>query len=399
MKEWRENSMMKNRWPVAFQVIETLENAGYEAYVVGGAVRDFIRGVHANDVDITTSATPSEVKQLFSHTIDVGIEHGTVLVVLEETIEVTTFRSEATYSDFRRPDQVAFVRSLREDLERRDFTMNAMALSKEDVVIDYFEGQADIEANLIKAVGDPLKRFSEDALRMLRAIRFSAQLDFQVDEKTLEAIQFLHGLIRHVSIERVKVELEKIWTTAHAGKGMDMFFSSNLAKEFPGDWSTNKDKWKSFSAFENKINGWAFFALSQEKDINLAEYKCSNAEMMYVKKVLQAANNLEENRWSNYDFFQFEENVLVAAASYTSILAGKPLPYSCEEIHQRKMAIPLASSKDIVVNGNDLMEWAEQKRGPWLKEVIDKLTIALVNGEIQNDRKQIRDWFFREYDN
>ncbi|WP_313890971.1 CCA tRNA nucleotidyltransferase [Psychrobacillus sp.] len=399
MKEWRENSMMKNRWPVAFQVIETLENAGFEAYVVGGAVRDFIRGVHANDVDITTSATPSEVKQLFSHTIDVGIEHGTVLVVLEETIEVTTFRSEATYSDFRRPDQVAFVRSLREDLERRDFTMNAMALSKEDVVIDYFEGQADIEANLIKAVGDPLKRFSEDALRMLRVIRFSAQLDFQVDENTLEAIQSLHELIRHVSIERVKVELEKIWTTAHAGKGMDMFVSSNLAKEFPGDWSTNVEEWKSFSAFENKINGWAFFALSQEIDINLAEYKCSNAEMMYVKKVLQAANNLEENRWSNYDFFQFEENVLVAAASYTSILAGKQLPYSFEEIHQQKMAIPLASSKDIVVNGNDLMEWAEQKRGPWLKEVIDKLTVALVNGEIQNDRKQIRDWFFREYDN
>lgn len=399
MKEWRENSMMKNRWPVAFQVIETLENAGFEAYVVGGAVRDFNRGVHANDVDITTNATPSEVKQLFSHTIDVGIEHGTVLVVLEETIEVTTFRSEATYSDFRRPDQVAFVRSLREDLQRRDFTMNAMALSKEDVVIDYFEGQSDIENNLIRAVGDPLKRFSEDALRMLRAIRFSAQLDFQVDVKTLEAIQSLHKLIRHVSIERVKVELEKIWTTNYAGKGMEMFVSSNLAKEFPGDWSTNVDKWKSFSAFDNKINGWAFFALMQEKDINLTEYKCSNAEMMYVKKVLQAANNLEEGRWSNYDFFQFEENVLVAAASYTSILFDKPLPYSIEEIQQRKMIIPLASPKDIVVNGNDLMEWAERKRGPWLKEVIEKLTVALVNGEIQNDRKHIRDWFFREYDN
>ncbi|WP_391121784.1 CCA tRNA nucleotidyltransferase [Psychrobacillus sp. L3] len=394
--------MMKNRWPAAYQVIEKLEHAGFDAYVVGGAVRDFIRGVPANDVDVTTNATPNEVKQLFEHTIDVGIEHGTVLVVVKESIEVTTFRSEDTYSDYRRPDNVMFVRSLQEDLQRRDFTMNAMALTKKDELIDYFDGSSDIQKKLIRAVGDPNKRFSEDALRMLRAIRFSAQLDFSLHVNTLEAIEMQHKLIGRVSLERVKVELEKIWASDHVGKGMYLFETSMLAINFPGDWKTYLDKWNRFLMFENVANGWAFFALMQQSnDINnlLNFYKCSNAEKMHVKQVLLAVEKLKKGLWTTYDLFQFKEEVLLSAANYAQIILDMHTSYEKDDILRLKAAIPISCSKEIAINGNELMEWKQEKRGPWIKEVLEKLTIAIVNGKVENERAHIKEWFFHEYDN
>lgn len=392
--------MMKTRWPEAYKVIETLENAGFEAYVVGGAVRDFVRQQHANDVDVTTNATPNEVKQLFPHTIDVGIEHGTVLVVLKETIEVTTFRSEATYSDFRRPDAVTFVRSLQEDLQRRDFTMNAMALTKNDELIDYFGGREDIDKELIRAVGDPSKRFAEDALRMLRAVRFSSQLNYCLQADTLEAIQSLHPLIAHVSMERVKVELEKIWISDYVGNGMHLFVFSHLADNFQGDWLTFQNSWESFSSFGNTANGWVYFALMQPPtDVGtlLSFYKCSNSEKSHVKHVLAAVEQLEKGYWSPYNFFQFTEDVLIAAASYAKELKKIDISYTPKEIKETKAAIPISSVKDIVVNGNDLMEWANEKRGPWIREAMEKITGMIVNGQLVNDRTLIKEWFYQEY--
>ncbi|MFJ7973893.1 CCA tRNA nucleotidyltransferase [Psychrobacillus sp. NPDC096389] len=394
--------MMKNRWPEAYKVIETLENAGFEAYVVGGAVRDFVRHQHANDVDVTTNATPNEVKRLFPHTIDVGIEHGTVLVVLKETIEVTTFRSEATYTDFRRPDAVTFVRSLAEDLQRRDFTMNAMALTKTDELIDYFGGREDIEKEVIRAVGDPHQRFSEDALRMLRAIRFSAQLNYSLHVDTMEAIQSLHHLIAHVSMERVKVELEKIWISDYVGNGMHLFVSSYLADNFQGDWTTYRDSWERFSSFGNTANGWAYFALMQSStDLGpmLSFYKCSNAEKAHVKHIVAAVDQLAKGYWSPYNYFQFTEDVLIAATSYAKELKKIDTSYTPEQIKQAKAAIPISSVKDIVVNGNDLMKWTQKKRGPWIREAMEKITLGIVAGKLKNDRKMIQEWFLSEYIN
>lgn len=399
-KEWRKNNMMKKRWPEAYEVIVTLENAGFEAFVVGGAVRDFVRNVDANDVDVTTDATPNEVKKLFNHTIDVGIEHGTVLVVLNDTIEVTTFRSEATYTDYRRPDEVTFVRSLHEDLQRRDFTMNAMALSQQDELIDYFGGKEDIEKRIIQAVGDPHQRFSEDALRMLRAVRFSAQLNFSLQSNTLKAIQSLHHLIAHVSMERVKVELEKIWMSDYVANGMELFVTSNLAENFKGDWTTYRHSWEGFESYNNTSNGWAFFALMQPpKEVSnlLTYYKCSNTEKTHVKNVLNAVERLKKGFWSAYDFFQFSEEVLLVAANYANQILKLDLPYTPDQIQRIKASLPIASVKELVVNGNDLLEWSQKKRGPWIKEALEKIIIAVINDKLPNDRKRIKEWFCREY--
>lgn len=192
-------------------IISRLEKNGYEAYAVGGCVRDSILDRVPEDWDITTSAKPEEVKKLFQATIDTGLQHGTVTVVIEkEGYEVTTFRLDGDYSDGRHPDRVAFTSSLTEDLKRRDFTINAMAYSENTGLIDRFDGEKDLEYGVIRAVGDAEERFSEDALRMLRAIRFAGQLNFDIAEKTFDAIKKLSPDISKVSVERIAKELEKL---------------------------------------------------------------------------------------------------------------------------------------------------------------------------------------------
>ena len=191
----------------AIPVLNKLEQAGFEAYFVGGSVRDILLDQPIHDVDIATSAFPEEIKQLFPKTIDIGIEHGTVLVLAEEEqYEITTFRTESTYQDYRRPDHVEFVRSLVEDLKRRDFTINAFALKEDGQIIDLFDGLADLENQILRAVGDPQERFHEDALRMMRGIRFVSQIGFTLEQETAAAIQANHSLLGKISVERINVE-------------------------------------------------------------------------------------------------------------------------------------------------------------------------------------------------
>ena len=207
----------------AKKVIETLEAAGYEAYIVGGCVRDSILGREPGDWDITTAARPEQVKALFRRTIDTGIKHGTVTVMFgKEAYEVTTYRVDGEYSDHRRPDSVEFTANLEEDLKRRDFTINAMAYSPSAGVIDLFGGMDDLDNKVIKAVGDPLARFDEDALRILRAIRFAGQLDFTIERDTRKAMILRAQFLQDISAERIRVELDKLLTSAHPEKLMHM---------------------------------------------------------------------------------------------------------------------------------------------------------------------------------
>lgn len=200
----------------ANRIIHTLQKAGYEAYIVGGCVRDAILGRVPGDWDITTSAKPEEVKALFRRTIDTGIEHGTVTVMFDkEGYEVTTYRVDGRYEDHRRPSSVTFTASLLEDMKRRDFTINAMAYNETEGIIDHFDGMKDLGRRVIRCVGEPKERFDEDALRILRALRFSAQLDFTIDEKTQEAIQNQAQFLKDISAERIHVELTKLLVSAH----------------------------------------------------------------------------------------------------------------------------------------------------------------------------------------
>ena len=200
----------------AAEIIRTLEGAGYEAYAVGGCVRDYLLGLVPKDIDITTSARPETVKDLFSKTFDTGIEHGTVTVLLHGTgYEVTTFRTDGKYTDHRRPDSVEYALSLEEDLSRRDFTINAMAYHPVKGVIDLFGGKKDLSGGLIRCVGDPSERFEEDALRMLRAIRFAARFGFRIEEETERSAREHAQTLRFVSRERVWDEIRKTLISPH----------------------------------------------------------------------------------------------------------------------------------------------------------------------------------------
>jgi len=192
-------------------ILEKLHDSGHEAYVVGGCVRDALLGREPNDWDITTSALPSEVKEIFTRTIDTGLKHGTVTVLIgREAYEVTTYRVDGVYEDGRHPKQVTFTPSLSEDLQRRDFTINAMAYDPRSGLVDLFGGQKDLEDGIIRAVGDPMQRFTEDALRILRAFRFAAQLGYEIDPDTLGAASALAQNLAKISSERIRDELERI---------------------------------------------------------------------------------------------------------------------------------------------------------------------------------------------
>ena len=208
---------MKIKMPVQAQkIIKRLEEAGHEAYIVGGCVRDSILGKHPADWDITTSASPVEIKELFSYTIDTGIEHGTVTVMADhQPFEVTTYRVDGKYEDHRRPKEVHFTKSLEEDLLRRDFTINAMAYSDTKGLVDLYGGRADLEEGIIRCVGNASERFDEDALRILRALRFQAQLGFQIEEETKAAIRRQARFLKDISAERIRVELDKLLVSDH----------------------------------------------------------------------------------------------------------------------------------------------------------------------------------------
>ena len=205
-------------------IIDNIRSHGYEAFIVGGCVRDAVLGRIPGDWDITTSARPQEVKELFRRTIDTGIQHGTVTVMMDRTgYEVTTYRIDGEYEDGRHPKQVEFTSSLIEDLKRRDFTINAMAYSHETGIVDEFGGVEDLNAKTIRCVGDPMERFTEDALRILRAIRFSAQLDFTIEEQTWNAIRVIAPNIAKVSKERIQVELTKLLLSDHPEKIREVY--------------------------------------------------------------------------------------------------------------------------------------------------------------------------------
>lgn len=206
----------------ANRIIKRLQREGYEAYIVGGCVRDAILHKEPDDWDITTSARPEQVKELFRKTFDTGIQHGTITVMMPnaetgklEGYEVTTYRVDGKYEDHRRPTSVTFTASLIEDMKRRDFTINAMAYNDEEGIVDHFDGMGDLERHVIRCVGKAQERFDEDALRILRAVRFAAQLDFEIEEQTMDAIRKQAELLKDISAERIQVEMTKLLMSKH----------------------------------------------------------------------------------------------------------------------------------------------------------------------------------------
>lgn len=222
-----DNELIKE----ALEIINIIEDSGYEAYIVGGSLRDSLLGMQPKDIDIASSASPTEIKLIFNSykTIDTGIDFGTVtLIYNDKPVEITTFRSESVYLDSRRPDSVSFEKNVDEDLKRRDFTINAMAYNQSKKLVDLFSGEEDLNNKLIRCVGSPDERFSEDALRMLRAVRFACVLNFDIEKNTFEAIKYNASRIEHISKERIQAELNKILMSSKPSRGIRLLLDSKL---------------------------------------------------------------------------------------------------------------------------------------------------------------------------
>ncbi len=215
------------------KAVRALKMAGHDAHIVGGPVRDILLGREPNDWDLATDALPGQVMEVFDHTVPTGVEHGTVTVIIDGFhIEVTTYRVESEYSDYRRPDEVDFVADLKDDLARRDFTFNAMALTPGGHVLDYFGGIEDLKRRLIRAVGDPLERFEEDPLRMMRAIRFAGELSYGIERETYEAIKLKAQLLPRISWERIRDEFSRCLLSPSPGYTVELFKETGLLEHF-----------------------------------------------------------------------------------------------------------------------------------------------------------------------
>ncbi|WP_203246481.1 CCA tRNA nucleotidyltransferase [Sporosarcina beigongshangi] len=381
------------------EVIRLLEQAGYEAVFVGGAVRDYVLGKPATDIDIATSAKPEEVKALFPMTVDIGTAHGTVLVLIDgEPIEVTTYRTEGTYSDHRRPDEVQFVTSLREDLLRRDFTMNALAMTKDGELIDLFGGQKDMARQLIRAVGHAADRFNEDALRMFRAVRFTSVLDFAIEEETFEAIRAHAAQIQYISVERLKAEMDKLFKGVNPVKAFQFIEQTTLSNHLPL-FPRSLGKLNKMVPFRTAVEGWACLMLAGDFTSGAVAkaYKLSNAEKSFLSTVHQASVRRSNSLFTIDDYYHFDLAVLLLAEKWVHIIGHSSQALSEDEITSRKQSLPIQSVADLVVTGKDLMAWAELRGGRWTGEWIEKITMAVLHGKCENNSNNIKEWFLNEF--
>ena len=394
----------------ALPVLEHIEKHGFEAYFVGGSVRDAILGKPVNDIDIATSATPNEIKSIFKRTVDIGIEHGTVLVLTDSgEYEITTFRTESTYQDYRRPDEVHFVRSLKEDLKRRDFTINALALSRTGDLIDYYNGINDLKNGIIRAVGCAYERFNEDALRMMRAVRFASQLDFEIEKATFDAICEMHSLLKHIAVERMAVEFEKMLLGKNFWRGMNAMIESDLYRYCPGlkDSKHALRKFKNLSTpFLTVESAWVlllyFLQTSREGDqpftqpmLFLRKWKLSNKKINTILNLAEALiKRLSGEDISNSYIFDYGlESALLVEDLLEKL--GYPSEASQAQLIDKKLSIHTKSELD--VTGRDLMQMMGEKGGPWVGQWLDHALSAVVSGRIPNEKESILDYLTKEF--
>ena len=380
-------------------ILDTLQKNGFEAYYVGGSVRDYLMNVNIGDIDITTNALPEDIQNIFPRTIDVGVEHGTVIVVINKTpFEVTTYRTETTYSDYRRPDSVSFTTSIKEDLARRDFTMNAVAMDRMFKIYDPYNGQLSIKNKEIVTVGDPYERFNEDALRMLRAIRFVSQLDFKLNESTFNGIVKLASNVQYISVERIVQELKKLYSGVNVSDAKSLLIHSEILKFIPYFNKLNIDDIKKTNV-HSLINEIIIQQILNENNHFKNELKLSNDEKNNIKNSLSFYNDLGENESPIILAYNYNEHIILNLKNIISEnnFLNQQYLNQIDDILLEKSRLTIKSKKDLAVNGNDLMKTLNRHGGPWLKEVLSEIERNVLFNKLDNNYETIIEWVNNEY--
>lgn len=396
--------MVVEKFPGEFlrakSVLESLEQAGFEAYFVGGSVRDLLLGKPIHDVDIATSAYPSEVKKIFRRTIDIGIKHGTVMVLQRnDSYEVTTFRIEGGYQNYRRPESVNFVRNLKEDLQRRDFTINALAMNKIGDIIDLFAGQDDLETKLIRAVGKARERFNEDALRMMRAFRFASQLGFEIENETYQAIISKISLLEMISVERIQVEFLGMMVGEFRNKGLKAFIETNAFLYVPVLSDNHRDALLKMLELPDEViytrsQVWAliayFLKFSKEEFKHfLREWKESRANSKEAQLVLDCLKKRERGFWTKEELYHTGLTNALLTEELVQLIFRRG---ESQRVKDEFAQLAIKSRSEIVVRGGDLQRELKRSSGEWIGDMLFKIEGAIVNGDLSNDYSMIIDF-------
>ncbi|WP_353856526.1 CCA tRNA nucleotidyltransferase [Bacillus sp. Bos-x628] len=382
----------------AVPILHTLHQNGYQAYFVGGAVRDVLMGREIGDIDIATDATPDAVESLFDHTIDVGKEHGTVIVIHDGvSYEVTTFRSESEYEDFRRPKEVQFISSLKEDLFRRDLTINAIAMDVNGEIIDHVGGKKDIQRKRIQTVGDPACRFQEDALRMMRAVRFISQLGFQLSDATADAMKKDKHLLANISVERKKIEMEKLLKGRYYEQAIRILIETKLYEELPclSKYGLNEQlQTFPFYLLDGLEEVWGAFihllGLHEKEAVSfLKEWKLSTK---LLKEAIAISKYVDCN-WNAEKMFEAGESVLLSSLKVTQLKHERRIFFDELEAAKRSYdALPIKNLQDLALSGKDLMAIRQKKAGKWIAEELDFVKKAVLQNRLENRKEAIEEW-------
>lgn len=375
-------------------ILKKINDAGFKAYFVGGSVRDSILNKPLHDVDIATSAYPTEIKQIFSKTVDTGIKHGTVMVIDDGTgYEITTFRTEGAYQDFRRPDNVTFVRSLEEDLKRRDFTINALALSEDGNIIDLFGGIEDLNSRMIKAVGDPEERFHEDALRMMRAVRFASQLDFSIEKNTIDAITKNSYLLKKIAVERILVEFEKMMLGKDPSIGISKMLESHMTEFIPESKviteALSELLDKKYLDIENTVQLWSTILFTTKQNASeihsfLKKWKTSNELIQNVQVTVLFLEGMRDNQINNQLLFNTGKENLQNALQVSHLFQLDIKNY--QEDYDK---LNIKNSKELAITGNDLISNGLSEPGPQMGIMLKQLKNQVIDGIVANDKNTL----------
>lgn len=397
--------MYLQEFPSEFQqalpILQQIEAHGYEAYFVGGSVRDFLLGKAIADVDIATSAFPAEIKQIFPKTIDTGIKHGTVTVLVDGIgYEVTTFRTESGYQDFRRPDHVTFVRSLQQDLQRRDFTINALAVRADGLIIDDYHGLNDLAAQEIRAVGIADERFHEDALRMMRAVRFASQLGFTITADTYTSLLHNAPLLQKIAVERIHTEFVKMMLSKDWRIGWQLFVDSGLIKQTPF-FKANELKFPRFTTSKSTLKLldepaiWVLLAEglnltpTQLKQLLLG-WKSANDVIVESLRTLTFSRQLQvTTALTAKQLYQADTQIIERAATIWPLLQWSA---DFDQIALDYQQLPIKNRHELQLNGVDLIQKVKLNPGPQIGDWLDRAETAVVEGRIENQNATLIQW-------
>ncbi|MGM0436003.1 MAG: CCA tRNA nucleotidyltransferase [Bacillota bacterium] len=366
------------------KILKTLNAASFEAYFVGGYVRDTLLGLPTKDIDITTNARPSDIKALFKKVVPTGAAFGTMSVILDgRGFEITTYRKETVYDNHRHPSSIDFADTLEDDLKRRDFTINQLTMNHEGEIGDMFGGLKDLRKKVIRTIGNPEDRFYEDALRMLRAFRFMARLDFSLEEHTANAIQKHRALIEKLSIERIQEELFRLFDAPHSKRALAAMVETEVHKNLFGLEKGLERLRETSIDYQKEV---AFALLDSYTDLSNGPWKFSKKFMQTVKAIKTLHEKTRNRPFTAMDVFSYGKEIALKANTLNRMFAMSDQTADIDMLHG---SLPITEKRDLAINGHDILNALPITDKKHISVILERLLEDVVEKHTKNTRENL----------